>query len=1191
MIELPQTKPLLDVETQLYLAQQSGQMSGPGYDIEQLKRSGLVVPDSSSPIGVRQVAWTGDGSNWNRSLYAAGQPKRAIMDIEGAGWNQGVYVAGKPKQAISTEQAKIYVPGQPKIPIPEKTVTIPITQAELQTIADAQAKGLCVGTMKAYYTVKMFKVTLRDGSTITVEALSEDDAKRKAEEAGYKSAWITQQFTAQGITTKEETISVKDPSTGQTMVVPKNEWDNLPDKYKNIVKTQGFEAMGQAFNADYTQMGDGQYISNTDLSDLASYDQQNGTNYVSIATTQGFDALQSQMQSDTDARDAAVAKLDKYKTKDGYNLLEARADGVTPGEMRLAGFDDDAVSWVDSAYKESRASGVALPGEVGWVTKLDPKTGKQIEVTGQEAKDVLATAERIMRQAAVSGTYTPASTELDQLVLSGYQINGLPVIKRGIIEGVSSLFFAPTRMALPEVHMSDITPLEWAIGGAQLAALALPIVPAAIQPVVSAAAGGIFGYATAQSWDQLSVGGKILGVGMTALVAAPAIISIARFAESGTSALARATVKSNVVRTINGKLSPVKKVASVWDTATSSLQQIINKVKGTPAEVQVRPAINEVTDALLSGDPFRLKAAGAKLEAAASSAKRGTAIDQMVRDGGSYVRTNAPDLIRSAEYRVIVQDIIDSTTWQEARVKLEDFWNILDATQSEALVKPRAPSETLSAYLSKEIYRSQGASEIEGQVGPRPVEEYWMRNPVQEALAQATQDKLQKLIEAIPWKDRLYRDLASRSVETRKLALQDMWDYLIDRYGEPYLKEYLKVETLNIGEMPNVKLSGLEEAVNVSDDMALKGQIDDVMNEVQQILKENKNRPPDAPPPKSVEKINPPGEGRTGTKVAVKEKVAVRTTELTAEEKAALRKAQTQRALENMTEAEKKALVRAREKVRLAQEQEQRALEAVQKVEAERLVRAAPVTQTQPFVTPQYATGLPKGVKPEVVAGTKVSTITRTETQPATEVSPLVAPMTEVQPVTRVQTKVMPQTRTQTRAQTAVQPETMPKVMPEVATSQRIGVRVGLQTVPRRRLPTVEYEGQTYAKVPKGSIAWRQGVVWKYIPPPWTQEKPISLKQAPLGAKTGGRTPKETIQMIGQPGSPVPRTVSVDLGIADILIEDYGKRITFTGHGLETSVGHSMAGPTRGMSLTGVTPTRTFKKKRKKRDIIETLSF
>ena len=83
--------------------------------------------------------------------------------------------------------------------------------------------------------------------------------------------------------------------------------------------------------------------------------------------------------------------------------------------------------------------------------------------------------------------------------------------------------------------------------------------------------------------------------------------------------------------------------------------------------------------------------------------------------------------------------------------------------------------------------------------------------------------------------------------------------------------------------------------------------------------------------------------------------------------------------------------------------------------------------------------------------------------------------------------------------------------------------------------------------------------------------KPLSLRQPPAGAQfTGLKTPKETVQMIGKPKVKVPESISVDLGVVDIYVTNYGKNIQFGGGGLETDVGKRLTSPTKGMSI----PTR-----------------
>ena len=111
--------------------------------------------------------------------------------------------------------------------------------------------------------------------------------------------------------------------------------------------------------------------------------------------------------------------------------------------------------------------------------------------------------------------------------------------------------------------------------------------------------------------------------------------------------------------------------------------------------------------------------------------------------------------------------------------------------------------------------------------------------------------------------------------------------------------------------------------------------------------------------------------------------------------------------------------------------------------------------------------------------------------------------------------------------------------------------------------------------IPEGSIAWKQGIFWKYIPPPWKQQKPITLRLPPKGAvRTGEKTPEKTIQMIGKSKAKVPKSASIDLGVVDIKITKHGKAISYTGKGLETVAGGSIADPAKGMSIPATTPAK-----------------
>lgn len=113
------------------------------------------------------------------------------------------------------------------------------------------------------------------------------------------------------------------------------------------------------------------------------------------------------------------------------------------------------------------------------------------------------------------------------------------------------------------------------------------------------------------------------------------------------------------------------------------------------------------------------------------------------------------------------------------------------------------------------------------------------------------------------------------------------------------------------------------------------------------------------------------------------------------------------------------------------------------------------------------------------------------------------------------------------------------------------------------------------AKLPSGSIAWKQGAFWKYIPPPYDQPKPITLARGitPMGARfTDLRTTKETIQKIGESDAVVPDKVSADLGITDLFISNQAQDIDFTGGGLQTDVGERIPTTAQGMSVNGAEP-------------------
>jgi len=123
------------------------------------------------------------------------------------------------------------------------------------------------------------------------------------------------------------------------------------------------------------------------------------------------------------------------------------------------------------------------------------------------------------------------------------------------------------------------------------------------------------------------------------------------------------------------------------------------------------------------------------------------------------------------------------------------------------------------------------------------------------------------------------------------------------------------------------------------------------------------------------------------------------------------------------------------------------------------------------------------------------------------------------------------------------------------------------------RRPEAMVERMREVQLPEGTIAFKMGALWKYLTPPWTQRKFLTLPKGavPTGAvNTDLRSPYQTIQMIGKPRAEVPETISGDLGITDFEIYNYGRNIHFAGRGTLTNVGERLESPTKGMSIPSV---------------------
>lgn len=216
---------------------------------------------------------------------------------------------------------------------------------------------------------------------------------------------------------------------------------------------------------------------------------------------------------------------------------------------------------------------------------------------------------------------------------------------------------------------------------------------------------------------------------------------------------------------------------------------------------------------------------------------------------------------------------------------------------------------------------------------------------------------------------------------------------------------------------------------------------------------------------------------------------------------------------------------------------------------------------------------------------TQAQTIAQTAAQQAIETATQTAIQQAIQTATQTAIQTATQTLTKTAAQTATKTLTSSATQTTVQTMVNTAVKTATATITQTAVATVTgifpiipppkvEDKEKKKEVEAGSIAWKMGMFWKYIPPPWDMDKPITLPRgvAPERAKVDGRTPQETIQMIGTSRAVVPESISIDLGIIDAFITGRGRNIEFRGKGLETDVGERLPSPTRGMSVDGAYP-------------------
>lgn len=204
-----------------------------------------------------------------------------------------------------------------------------------------------------------------------------------------------------------------------------------------------------------------------------------------------------------------------------------------------------------------------------------------------------------------------------------------------------------------------------------------------------------------------------------------------------------------------------------------------------------------------------------------------------------------------------------------------------------------------------------------------------------------------------------------------------------------------------------------------------------------------------------------------------------------------------------------------------------------QRVGQEQLVDAigktAPTTESVTTISPVV------NPNPDVVPNPKPTP----DVIPTPTPNPVPAPVPQPVPEPVPTPNPVPQPVPQPIPQPVPKPAPVPvsEAIPSPVTELARGGKFPIVPIP---LPVDDGKGRFRA--PVGSIVWKQGLFWKFVPPPY-ERKPITTKLIPRGARLTGRTPKQTLQIIG--GRITKETVFVDMGIVVVRVSDWGNDIDF----------------------------------------------
>lgn len=307
------------------------------------------------------------------------------------------------------------------------------------------------------------------------------------------------------------------------------------------------------FNANNTKLPDGKWIANDALAKL----KRDSPDYLyKVATKQGYDALQNQIKQDYTLQNKALASLNSVKTGETqrnpvtgetrgspqYDIAKYLRTGGNEQTLQEAGFTAESIQEAKDYNRDYYGIGLAANGKntpkftfgqyingyyenKGWDTDgmaraFEYKSGGLNAMNAAEEAKWAKTAEGKAALAHYQEAYDDYTAKYGKKATVG-----------SLTAPAAGLAFAPGYKILePSQGVKQVTGLEWAVGGAQVALYALPAIGAIggkagaiATKVVSGSATGIFAYDQSQNWSKYSPGEKAASIGLDLLVLTPFI--------------------------------------------------------------------------------------------------------------------------------------------------------------------------------------------------------------------------------------------------------------------------------------------------------------------------------------------------------------------------------------------------------------------------------------------------------------------------------------------------------------------------------------------------------------------------------------------------------------------------------------------------------------------------------------------